>query len=146
MHGSDDNLPRLLEILDIICGDNGEAYAHQLKSVLKSVEGDGPLKKRTILQGAVEEMLVRIHAGMYFDMRAHSLTLRLNDMPQPTLHGGARVLVFYSLLSSTRTAKLDRRLWSFSPRFSASILSIHQFPPLSCCEDYQPALPHIPVS
>ncbi|KAI0707595.1 ARM repeat-containing protein [Earliella scabrosa] len=61
--GTDDNLPRLLEILDIICGDNGEAYAHQLRHVLKTAEGDGPLNKRIVLQEAVEEMLVRIHAA-----------------------------------------------------------------------------------
>ncbi|RPD66372.1 ARM repeat-containing protein [Lentinus tigrinus ALCF2SS1-7] len=62
-HGTDDNLPRLLEILDIMCGDDGEAYAHQLKNALKVAEGDSPLNRRMVLQEAVEEMLTRIHAA-----------------------------------------------------------------------------------
>ncbi|KAI0748602.1 ARM repeat-containing protein [Daedaleopsis nitida] len=61
--GSDDNLPRLLEILDVLCGDDGEAYAHQLKTVLKHAEGDGPVNRRPVLQEAVEEMLMRIHTA-----------------------------------------------------------------------------------
>ncbi len=63
MHGTDDLLPRLLEILDIICGDDGEAYAHQLRNALKAAEGEGPLNRRAVLQEAVEEMLTRIHGG-----------------------------------------------------------------------------------
>ncbi|KAI8989666.1 ARM repeat-containing protein [Trametes punicea] len=61
--GSDEFLPRLLEILDVIAGDDGEAYAHQLKIVLKAVEGDGPLNKRPVLQEAVGEVLNRMHSG-----------------------------------------------------------------------------------
>lgn len=61
-HGSDELLPRLLEIADIISGDDGEAYAHQLKSILKAVEGDEPANKCPVLQDAVEELLIRIHA------------------------------------------------------------------------------------
>ncbi|KAI0362383.1 ARM repeat-containing protein [Trametes cingulata] len=61
--GSEELLPRLLEILDIVSGDDGEAYAHQLKNVLKAVEGESPLNKRPVLQEAVEEILVRTHSG-----------------------------------------------------------------------------------
>ncbi|TBU35735.1 ARM repeat-containing protein [Dichomitus squalens] len=63
VHGTEDHLPRLLEIVDIICGDDGEAYAIQLKNVLNAAEGDGPLNKRPVLQEAVEEMLARIHTA-----------------------------------------------------------------------------------
>ncbi|KAL7283586.1 hypothetical protein ACG7TL_003021 [Trametes sanguinea] len=55
-------LPRLFEILDVICGNDGEAYAHQLKNALKSVEGDRPLNKRPVLQDIVEESLTRTHS------------------------------------------------------------------------------------
>ena len=61
--GTEDHLPRLFEVLDIICGDDGETYALQLKNVLRAAEGDGPLNKRPVLQEAVEEILTRIHAG-----------------------------------------------------------------------------------
>ncbi|OJT09138.1 AP-4 complex subunit epsilon [Trametes pubescens] len=60
---SDEPLPRLLEIADIISGDDGEAYAHQLKSILRAIEGNVPLNKRPVLQDAVEELLIRIHTG-----------------------------------------------------------------------------------
>ncbi|RDX56517.1 ARM repeat-containing protein [Lentinus brumalis] len=63
VHGTDDLLPRLLEILDIICGDDGEAYTHQLRNALKAAEGEGPLNRRAVLQEAVEEMLTRIHGA-----------------------------------------------------------------------------------
>ena len=63
--GTEDKLPRLLEILDIMCGDDGEAYAHQLKNALKAAEGDGPLNRRVVLQEAVEEMLSRVHGGVF---------------------------------------------------------------------------------
>ncbi|KAI0723998.1 ARM repeat-containing protein [Cerioporus squamosus] len=63
VNGTQDNLPRLLEILDIICGDDGEAYAHQLKNALKAAEGEGHLDRRVVLQEAVEEMLTRIHSA-----------------------------------------------------------------------------------
>ncbi|KAI0372895.1 ARM repeat-containing protein [Pilatotrama ljubarskyi] len=62
-HGSEELLPRLLEILDITSGNDGESYAHQLKDVLKAIEGEGPLDKRPVLQEAVQEMLLRIHSG-----------------------------------------------------------------------------------
>ena len=64
--GSEDNLTRLLEMLDIICGDDGEAYAQQLKTVLRAKEGDDSLSKRTVLPQAVEEMLVHMHAGRFY--------------------------------------------------------------------------------
>ncbi|KAL1944674.1 hypothetical protein VTO73DRAFT_3104 [Trametes versicolor] len=60
---SDEPLPRLLEIADIISGGDGEAYAHQLKSILRAVEGEEPPNKRPVLQDAVEELLIRIHTG-----------------------------------------------------------------------------------
>ena len=63
IHGTEDNLPRLLEILDIICGEDGETYALQLKNVLRAAEGESPPNKRPVLQEAVEEMLTRIHSG-----------------------------------------------------------------------------------
>lgn len=62
---SDEPLPRLLEIADIISGGDGEAYAHQLKSILRAVEGEEPPNKRPVLQDAVEELLIRIHTGTY---------------------------------------------------------------------------------
>ncbi|KAH9901574.1 ARM repeat-containing protein [Cubamyces lactineus] len=61
--GFDESLSRLLEIVDIICGEDGESYAHQLKNVLKAMEGEGPLNKRPVLQDAVEEALSRMHSG-----------------------------------------------------------------------------------
>ncbi|KAI0333484.1 ARM repeat-containing protein, partial [Cubamyces sp. BRFM 1775] len=61
--GFDESLSRLLEIVDIICGEDGESYAHQLRSVLKAMEGDGPLNKRPVLQDAVGETLSRMHSG-----------------------------------------------------------------------------------
>ena len=53
-------------MLDIICGDDGEAYAQQLKTVLRAEEGDDSLSKRTVLPQAVEEMLVHMHAGRFY--------------------------------------------------------------------------------
>ena len=61
--GSDESLSRLLEVVEIICGEDGESYAHQLKNVLKAMEGDGPLNKRPVLQDAVGETLSRMHSG-----------------------------------------------------------------------------------
>lgn len=59
---TEDHLPCLLEILDVICGNDGEVYAHQLKNVLRVAEGGGPLNKRIVSQEVVEEMVGRIHA------------------------------------------------------------------------------------
>ena len=59
LQGSEDLASRLLEILDITCGHDGEVYVHQLKNVLKTAEGDGPLKQRPVLEEVVEEMLHR---------------------------------------------------------------------------------------
>ena len=74
--GTEDALPRLLEILDVICGDNAEAYAQQVKFVLKAVEGEGPLNRRIVVQEAVEEILNRIHTGkQYFGTILDDFTL-----------------------------------------------------------------------
>ena len=61
---TEDHLPRLLEILDVICGHDGEVYAHQFKKALSTFEGTGPLNKRIVLQDVVEEILVRVHSGL----------------------------------------------------------------------------------
>ena len=55
----------MLEILDVTCGHDGEIYAHQLKNVLSTSEGTGPLNKRMVLQEVVEEMLGRVHSGLF---------------------------------------------------------------------------------
>ncbi|KAH9945906.1 ARM repeat-containing protein [Epithele typhae] len=63
MMGTEHTLPRLFEILDVLCAGNGEAFAEQLKYVLKAAEGDVPINKRVVVQEAVEEMLSRVHAA-----------------------------------------------------------------------------------
>ncbi|KAI0647300.1 ARM repeat-containing protein [Trametes meyenii] len=60
-HGSDKLLSCLLEILDIITGDDGESYAHHFMNVLERIDGDEPLNRRPVLQGAVENLLERMH-------------------------------------------------------------------------------------
>ncbi|KAI0672983.1 ARM repeat-containing protein [Trametes maxima] len=60
-YGSEELLPRLLEILDIITDDDGESYAHHFKTILENIEGSEPLNNRPVFQAAVEEMLGRMH-------------------------------------------------------------------------------------
>ncbi|KAI0819517.1 ARM repeat-containing protein [Trametes gibbosa] len=62
-HGSEELLTRLLEIVEIATGDDGESYAQQFKKVLQAIEGDSPLNQRPVLQEAVEELLTHIHTG-----------------------------------------------------------------------------------
>ncbi|KAH9857122.1 ARM repeat-containing protein [Lenzites betulinus] len=61
--GSEELLPRLLEVVEVAAGDDGESYAQQFKNVLRAIEGDGPMNQRPVLQEAVEELLGRIHTG-----------------------------------------------------------------------------------
>lgn len=106
IHGTEDNLPRLLEILDIICGEDGEIYALQLKNVLRAAEGEGPPNKRPVLQEAVEEMLTRIHSGKIHSWDLLRVVLNFLFFSQPTVLGVVDASVFSSALLPTRTMTL----------------------------------------
>ncbi len=105
---SSEPLPRLLEIADIISGDDGEAYAHQLKSILRAVEGNEPLNKRPVLQDAVEELLIRIHTGKCL---AQTPLASSSFLLQGTVRGEVDALACCSPLLWITTQRLDLLSW-----------------------------------
>jgi AP-4 complex subunit epsilon-1 len=56
--GKDEYVARLLEVIDVVCGEDGENYARQLKSLLEVAE-DG----KTVLESLTESVLSRIKQG-----------------------------------------------------------------------------------
>ncbi|KAH9952123.1 ARM repeat-containing protein [Amylocystis lapponica] len=54
---------RTLEIIEVICAEDGELYAHYVKDMLSSMEGDASLDKRQLIQEVVEEVLVHMRNG-----------------------------------------------------------------------------------
>jgi AP-4 complex subunit epsilon-1 len=57
--GKDEYVARLLEVIDVVCSEDGESYTRQLKSLLEVAE-DG----KTVLEGLVELVLSRIRQGL----------------------------------------------------------------------------------
>ncbi|OSD08617.1 ARM repeat-containing protein [Trametes coccinea BRFM310] len=123
-------LPRLFEILDVICGNDGEAYAHQLKNALKSVEGDRPLNKRPVLQDIVEESLTRTHSrdGSWRSSWIGVLFTTLIDQEAevgPTLMVILTALLCeYSELSPISPVEMLRGLAERMPAYSPAIQDV----------------------
>jgi AP-4 complex subunit epsilon-1 len=57
---------RLLEIVEIQCGQDGEAYARQLKNLLAAVEHDAAPEHQLVLEGIIEKVLLYIKNGGFF--------------------------------------------------------------------------------
>ncbi|KIM91944.1 hypothetical protein PILCRDRAFT_108 [Piloderma croceum F 1598] len=51
---------RLLEVVEILCGMNGELYARQLKDIFAVVEQDPTPERQPVLENAVEKVLLYI--------------------------------------------------------------------------------------
>lgn len=59
--GSGD-LKKALEVIEVLSGDDGEAYAQQIVHMLTSVS-DNPHRKNHVYEGAIEEVLNYIRNG-----------------------------------------------------------------------------------
>ncbi|KAI0636737.1 ARM repeat-containing protein [Trametes polyzona] len=126
-HDSDELVPRLLEIIDIMTEEDGESYAHQLKNVLKAGEGDGPLSRRPVLQDAMEELLVRMHTGNSA-WRSACLGVLFATLVDKESEAGPTLMVIltallceYLELSPVSPEELLRGLAASLPLYSASI-------------------------
>ncbi|KAI0780693.1 ARM repeat-containing protein [Trametes elegans] len=126
-HGFDELVLRLLELLDIMCGDDGEVYAHQLKVVLRSCEGDGPVNKRPVLQEAVEEVLIRMHSRGS-SWRSGCIGVLFTSVIEEECEFGPTLMVIltallceYLELSPTSPVEILRGLAKKLPSYGASI-------------------------
>jgi len=63
-HHTDDRTSRLLEVVEVISGDNGELYASSVKSFLISISGESSSQgTQMVLEYVVEQVLTRIREG-----------------------------------------------------------------------------------
>jgi AP-4 complex subunit epsilon-1 len=56
---------RLLEVVEILCGIDGELYARQLKDIFAVVEQDPTPERQPVLENVVEKVLLYITNGEY---------------------------------------------------------------------------------
>jgi AP-4 complex subunit epsilon-1 len=56
---------RLLEVVEILCGMNGELYARQLKDIFAVVEQGPTPERQPVMENVVEKVLLYIKNGEY---------------------------------------------------------------------------------
>ncbi|KAI0929134.1 hypothetical protein AcW1_006156 [Taiwanofungus camphoratus] len=97
LQGSEDASKRLLEVTEVICGEDGEMYAQHVKNMLHTVEGAGPLDKRPVLQEAVEEVLRRVQNGST-TFRSGCIGVSFAHVVEPDIQIGPTLMVIVSAL------------------------------------------------
>lgn len=63
LRDSEETSRRIIEVIEVLCEEDGELYTHHLKDMVRSMEGDAPLYKRPILQEVMEGALVHMRNG-----------------------------------------------------------------------------------
>ncbi|GBE82098.1 hypothetical protein SCP_0404770 [Sparassis crispa] len=99
MQDPEEHSRRLLEIIQVICGEDGELYIQHIKSLLPVLEGSTPLNKRRVLQEAVEDVLVHVRSANA-NFQSSCIGVLFANITEPDLEIGPTLMVILTALIS----------------------------------------------